>query len=79
MNESHDKVMYMLGQIDSKLNGINERLDKVNGRLGKHDDKIDSLESFRDTANGKATIIGSMWGTVAGIGASVITWFITRQ
>lgn len=71
----HDQIMFMLGQMDGKLDGINTRLDTVNGRVGKHDESIISLRAYKDEANGKIKIIGIIWGVTAAVITSAVSYF----
>lgn len=67
----HEKVMYALGQIDSKLDGVNQRLDTVNGRLGKHDREIADILEFQNRTAGEQQGRQLTWGKVfAVVGAT---------
>lgn len=74
-NKSHEQLMYMLGQIDSKLDGVNKRLDTVNGRLGKHDEHIATLNTFKDTLTGKLVMLSALFSLLS---ATIIKFLVLK-
>ena len=69
MEQRHndEKIMYILGQLDAKMDGVHLRLDKVNGRLDKHGNVINELETSRDVAVGKTSVFAMIGGLVVSI------------
>jgi hypothetical protein len=74
-----DQIMLFLGEMKGDIKALLAGQEKQNGRLVKHDEAIAALNTFKDNAGGKMTVIGSMWGVVSGILASMAVWFFTRS
>lgn len=78
-NDSHNQVMFLLGQVDGGIKGINARLDKINGRLDRHDTKIEDLDKAKSEQTGSVKIIAGIWGVTSSVIIGIITWLITKH
>lgn len=52
-----EKIMYMLGEINSSVKSINEKIASNTVRIDKHDYKMDILEKWQDNITGKFAVI----------------------
>lgn len=57
MEINHEKVIYMLGQIDSKLDAMKEAQDGFSSGLSKLGDRVSTLELFKSNLMGKAVVV----------------------
>ena len=73
-NEQHNEIMFKLGSIEGRLDGIIDRLNIVNGRLGSHANKINDLEDFNLVMKTRINIIS---GIVVGV-VSIISFIIGK-
>ena len=73
--DNHSDIMFKLGTIESKIDGIIARQDVANGRLGKHDTFLAELKSYQDRQSGEMkawAIVASAIGTLIAIGATYL-------
>lgn len=73
-----EKIGYIMAQVDS----LSDKMDKYIEENQKRQEECEKLlkehSKIIATARGKVSIIGSIWGAIAGIGISIVTWFITK-
>jgi len=62
--EGHHEIMFSLGNLIGKVDGINQRLDSLNGRIGVNTGRIHSIESWKDNLIGKITVIVAIFGII---------------
>ena len=73
--ECHNEIMFKLGNIEGRLDGIIDRLDIVNGRLTKNEGEISNIKGFSDKLIGTFTVVSSM--VVAGVSIAV-NWLFNK-
>ncbi len=78
MAEQHDQILFMLGKMDGKIDGIIARQDVQNGRLGKHDDMLAGLKAYQDKQSGEIKIWGILGGFVTSLVMMVLGFFLKR-
>lgn len=79
MSEREDKIMYMLGQMDGKLDGILERQAAANGRLGKHDEEITKLREEKSYRKGRGTLISTIVSAIVSVIVATIGVLLNRH
>lgn len=76
MNEKNDnKIMYMLGQIDSNVKSLMGRADNIDTTLKEHDHALDELKKIKDQAIGKVAGVSFVVSILVAIGSFVLNWF----
>ncbi len=67
------EVMYMLGQISSKLDSQAENFTNVWKKLESHDKTLISLQAYQDQQKGQITVLAIIWGSLSAIAVGIFT------
>ena len=73
-NNIEQQILFKLGTMEAKIDGINKRLDLMNGSVSAHDKRINNVESDCDKLSGKAMGAGAGVGAVVGAVAILISY-----
>jgi len=63
----HDEILYKLGKIEGKLDGILDEAKKTNGRVTKLEEKASLLLVSDGKQNVKLGFIGTVAGSISGL------------
>ncbi len=73
--EKDKGVMYMLGQIDSKLDSQADSFKAVWKKLEAHDTALLNLKGYRDRQKGQIAILSIIWGSISGVAIEMFLHF----
>lgn len=76
MSQETKDTVYLLGQIDGRLGGVEESLKRIEGgfvtRVNSLEARLIELEAAKNQGIGKTAVLVSIGGTVGGFIASLL-------
>jgi archaellum component FlaC len=77
IESKHGEILYQLGKLSGKMDGIAQRLDIINGSVSRNTQRIEMLESWRSNFAGKLTIVVAVFGFFISLIVYLVNWYFS--